>query len=264
MRHSAVREARANKRAARSSQAERSAQVPRYRQIKDYISRKIQDGSWKPGDRVLSEQELVEQFGVSRMTANRALRELSEQGRVVRLAGMGTFVAPEKTQSTLLHIANLGTEIQARGHDYRCDVIVLERIPASLEVANALQMQMGESVWHVVCVHRENDTPVQLEDRYVNPRAAPRFGEQEFAVVQPSDYLVRNVPFDEVEHVVDAILPTPEQASRLEMPVTQPCLMLTRRTWTAGLPVTFVRCLHPGSRYRLGSRFRPAGNVQLG
>ncbi|HEY5366660.1 MAG TPA: histidine utilization repressor [Casimicrobiaceae bacterium] len=241
--------------------AEIAAPAPLYRQIKDFITGKIQDGSWKPGDRVSSEQELVTQFGVSRMTANRALRELSERGRVVRMAGMGTFVAVEKTQSTLLHIANLGTEIEARGHDYRCDLILLERLPASPEVANALEMQTGESVWHVVCVHRENGTPVQLEDRYVNPRAAPEFGQQDFATVRPSDYLVRKVPFDEVEHVVDAILPTPEQAAHLEMQVTQPCLMLTRRTWIHNLPVTFVRCVHPGSRYRLGSRFRPGGNA---
>jgi GntR family histidine utilization transcriptional repressor len=236
--------------------------VPRYQQIKDFITRKIQDGSWKPGDRVSSEQELVAQFGVSRMTANRALRELSARGRVVRRAGMGTFVAAEKTQSTLLQIANLGTEVEARGHDYRCDLILLERVAATPEVANALEMQTGESVFHVVCVHRENGTPVQLEDRYVNPLAAPEFGQQDFARVQPSDYLVRKVPFDEVEHVVDAILPTPEQAARLEMEVAQPCLMLTRRTWTNRLPVTFVRCLHPGTRYRLGSRFHPGGNAQ--
>lgn len=245
---------------ARIALAEDAAPAPLYQQIKDFVTGKIQDGSWKPGDRVSSEQELVAQFGVSRMTANRALRELSEHGRVVRMAGMGTFVAVEKTQSTLLRIANLGTEIEARGHEYRCDLIVLERLPASPEVANALAMRTGESVWHVVCVHRENAVPVQLEDRHVNPRAAPEFGEQDFTRMPPSDYLLRNVPFDEVEHVVDAILPTPEQAERLEMPATQPCLMLTRRTWTHAMPVTFVRCLHPGSRYRLGSRFRPGDN----
>jgi GntR family histidine utilization transcriptional repressor len=249
---------------ARAKGVETAPPLPRYQQIKDFITRKIQDGSWKPGDRVSSEQELVAQFRVSRMTANRALHELSEQGRVVRMAGMGTFVATEKTQSTLLQIANLATEIEARGHEYRCDLLVLERVPANLEVANALERQTGESVWHVVCLHRENGTPVQLEDRYVNPPAAPAFGQQDFTKVQPSDYLVRNVPFDKVEHVVDAMLPTTEQAARLEMPATEPCLMLTRRTWTNRLPVTIVRCLHPGSRYRLGSKFRPDGNAQLG
>ncbi|RUP32967.1 MAG: GntR family transcriptional regulator, partial [Curvibacter sp.] len=98
-----------------------------YQQVKDHISRKIQDGSWPAGHRLPSEHELVAQFGISRMTVNRALRELTEQGRVVRVAGVGSFVAEEKPQSTLLQIANLASEIRQRGHDYRCEVLVVER-----------------------------------------------------------------------------------------------------------------------------------------
>ena len=64
-----------------------------YEQVKDFIARKIQEGAWRAGDRLPSESELVSQFGISRMTVNRALRELSEQGRIVRVAGVGIFVA---------------------------------------------------------------------------------------------------------------------------------------------------------------------------
>jgi GntR family histidine utilization transcriptional repressor len=231
-----------------------------YQQIKDYISKKIQDGSWKAGDRLPSEHELVAQFGMSRMTVNRALRELTEQGRIVRVSGVGSFVAEQKPQSTLLQIANLASEIRARGHDYRCDMIAVERIAASLEVAAALNLHTGESVFHSVCVHMEDGVPIQLEDRFVNPHVVPDFGQQDFSQQQPSDYLVRNVPFDQIEHVVDAVLPTVEQAEQLQMPPNQPCLLLTRRTWTNDVPVTLVRCLHPASRYRLGSRYRADGN----
>lgn len=231
-----------------------------YEQVKDFIARKIQEGVWRAGDRLPSESELVAQFGISRMTVNRALRELVEQGRIVRVAGVGSFVADEKPQSTLLQIANLASEIRERGHDYRCDVLAVERTAATLDVAAALDLRTGASVFHALCVHRENGVPVQLEDRYVSPRQAPQFIEQDFTVLQPSEYLVRNVPFDQVEHVVDAVMPTPEQAALLEMPTTEPCLLLTRRTWSRGVPITVVRCLHPASRYRLGSRFRADGN----
>ena len=231
-----------------------------YQQVKDHIARKIQDGSWKAGDRLPSENDLVTQFGMSRMTVNRALRELAEQGRIVRVAGVGSFVAADKPQSTLLQIANLANEIRQRGHDYRCKVLTVERVSATVEVAAALDMRTGESVFHAVCVHLEDGLPVQLEDRYVNPRVVPQFAQQDFTLLQPSEFLVRNVPFDQVEHVVDAVLPTPEQAQLLEMDPAQPCLLLTRRTWSRGVPVTMVRCLHPSSRYRLGSRFRADGN----
>ena len=67
-----------------------------YEQVKDFIARKIQEGVWRAGDRLPSESELVTQFGISRMTVNRALRELAAQGRIVRVAGVGSFVAEVK------------------------------------------------------------------------------------------------------------------------------------------------------------------------
>ena len=231
-----------------------------YEQVKLHITQKIQDGTWPSGHRLPSEHDLVAQFGIARMTVNRALRDLVEQGRIVRVAGVGSFVAESKPQSTLLQIASIASEIRARGHDHRCELLVAERVAAPSDVAVWLDLRLGESVFHTVCLHLENDTPVQLEDRYVNPHVVPEFLEQDFASLAPSDYLVRHVPFDQIEHVVDAVLPSAEQAERLAMPATEPCLLLTRRTWTRGTPVTMVRCLHPASRYRLGSRFRADGN----
>ncbi len=235
-----------------------------YAQVKDHISRKIQDGTWPPGHRLPSEHELVAQFGMARMTVNRALRELVEQGRITRVAGVGSFVAENKPQSTLLQIANIASEIRQRGHDYRCDMIEVERIAASPDVAAWLDLHPGASVFHSVCLHLENGTPVQLEERYVNPQVVPDYLEQDFSTMPPSEYLVRNVPFDQIEHVVDAVLPNQEQADRLAMALTDPCLLLTRRTWTRNTPVTWVRCLHPASRYSLGSRFRADGNPTFG
>lgn len=235
-----------------------------YAQVMDHISRKIQDGTWPPGHRLPSEHELVAQFGMARMTVNRALRELVEQGRIVRVAGVGSFVAENKPQSTLLQIANIASEIRQRGHDYRCEMIAVERLAASPDVAAWLDKRPGDSVFHSVCLHLENGTPVQLEERFVNPQVVPDYLEQDFSATPPSEYLVRNVPFDQIEHVVDAVLPNAEQAERLAMTLTDPCLLLTRRTWSRNVPVTWVRCLHPGSRYSLGSRFKADGNPSFG
>jgi GntR family histidine utilization transcriptional repressor len=235
-----------------------------YEQVKEHIVRKIQDGSWPAGHRLPSEHELVVQFGISRMTANRALRELVTQGRVVRVAGVGSFVAENKPQSTLLQIANIASEIRARGHDYGYQLIAAERIASPADVSAWLDLRSGESVFHSVCLHLENGVPVQLEDRYVNPRVVPDYLDLDLSNLQPSEYLVRNVPFDQIEHLVDAVLPTAEQAVRLAMPAAEPCLLLTRRTWTHTVPVTLVRCLHPASRYRLGSRFSADGNPRSG
>jgi GntR family histidine utilization transcriptional repressor len=235
-----------------------------YQQVKHHVLQNIHTGEWRPGDRIPSENEFVAELGVSRMTVHRALREMAEHGILARYAGVGTFVAEERPQSGLLRAMNFANEIRARGHDYACDVIRVARESANLEVATALGLEIGHSVFHTLCVHRENGVPIQLEDRYVNPRAAPDFITQDFHHIQPSEYLVKVVPLEEVEHVVEAVPATPEEAELLEIRAAQPCLVLTRRTWSNQMVVTFVKCIHPGSRYRLGSRFQVSGQQWFG
>ncbi|RZL87417.1 MAG: GntR family transcriptional regulator, partial [Variovorax sp.] len=135
--------------------AARKPELALYAQVKEHIARRIQDGSWPAGHRLPSEHELVAQFGVARMTVNRALRELVEQGRIRRVAGVGSFVAEDKPQSTLLQIANIASEIRARGHDYGFQLVASERIAASTDVAAWLDLRAGESVFHTVCLHLE-------------------------------------------------------------------------------------------------------------
>ena len=229
-----------------------------YERVKAFVRAKTRDGDWKPGDKIPSENELVKVLGVSRMTVNRALRELSEQGELLRRAGVGTFVAEVRPQSTLLRIARIGDEIRARGHRYDWSVTRKKSGPATAELASAFDIPAGSTLFHLVCVHRENGEPVELEDRYVNPFCAPRFLEQSFKTVTPSEYLLDVIPADEIEHIVDAILPSASDARLLKLGKNEPCLLLTRRTWSANTTVTFARLLHPASRYRLGCRFKPS------
>ena len=227
-----------------------------YKQLKDHVLQKIADGNWSVGFKLPSENDFVVQFGMSRMTVSRALRELSTQGVINRVAGVGSFVAEEKHDLTLLQIANLANEVRQRGHTYLCKVVVTEKVPATVELSALLDVPSGASLFHVVCVHFEEGVPVQLEDRFVNPLVVPKFFDEDFTAVQPSQVLLQNAPLDQLEHVVDAVVPSHDQAALLKIETRQPCLMLTRRTWSGGVPVTIVRFLHPANRYRLSSRIR--------
>ena len=87
--------------------------------MKDHILENIRSGDWAPGARVPSENELVEHFSISRMTANRALRELTADGFLSRVPGVGTFVREQPPRSSLLELRNIAEEIAARGHVHR-------------------------------------------------------------------------------------------------------------------------------------------------
>src|SRR4029078_10938541 len=90
--------------------------APLYAKVKEHILEHIRSGAWTPGTRVPSENELVEHFSISRMTANRALRELSADGFLSRVPGVGTFVKEPPARSSLLELRNIAEEIAQRGH----------------------------------------------------------------------------------------------------------------------------------------------------
>ena len=226
-----------------------------YRRAKDFVQDKLRSGEWKPGDLIPSENRLVQELSMSRMTVNRALRELTEEGHLVRVSGVGTFVAESKPQSNLLRITAIADEIVARGHRYSCQVLHMGREAASMAVAAALALPTGTSVFHLLCVHCEEGVPVQLEDRYVNPELVPEFLQQDFGEhLQPAKYLLNVIRPDEMEHIVEASHPSSDESRHMQIDANEPCLVLMRRTWCASKIVTWVRLIHPSSRYRLGSR----------
>src|ERR1700758_2441988 len=95
----------------------------RYLQVKDFILERIAGGTLRAGERVPSENELTRALTVSRMTANRALRELAADGVLVRVAGVGTFVAEQRVHAHPLEVRNIADEIRARGHEYLAKVV---------------------------------------------------------------------------------------------------------------------------------------------
>jgi GntR family transcriptional regulator, histidine utilization repressor len=78
-----------------------------YEQVKAFIKTRITSGAWKPGDAVPSETALMAQFSISRMTVNRALRELATEGMVTRIQGSGTRVAELHRISSRLTIRDI-------------------------------------------------------------------------------------------------------------------------------------------------------------
>jgi len=230
---------------------------PRYQQLKEQIIAQISSGKLRPRDRVPSENELVGSAGVSRMTANRALRELTQEGYVERIAGVGTFVADRKAASHVLEVRNIADEIAHRGHEHSATVLASAVERAGADVARALQIEEGVNVFHLLVVHRENGTPIQQEDRYVLRSFAPRCLEQDFTRITPSAYLSAIAPLQEAEQIVQAVMPDRTTRRNLQMQAGEPCLLVQRLTRAAGRAVSFARLHHPGARFELAGRYSP-------
>ena len=65
---------------------------------------------------------------------------------------------------------------------------------------------MAAEVFHSVLIHLDNGRPIQLEDRFVNPRWVPDYLDTDFSQHTPNEILVARCPITDLEHVVEAML----------------------------------------------------------
>ncbi len=235
-----------------------SSPQPLYRQIKQRIIVGIAGGDYPTASRLPSENDLVRELGVSRMTVHRALRELTQEGVLIRVPGVGTFVGEPKQRSSFLEVRDIREEIRGRGNMHRADVLTLEARPAPKSITTAFGEASGMDVFYSVILHFEDDLPLQLERRFVRPSFAPEYLGQDFTRVTSYEYLQSCGPITEVEHIVEAEAPSKSTIGLLGLKAAEPVLTLHRRTWMGEEVVTVNELLHPGRRYSLASRYRYA------
>jgi GntR family transcriptional regulator, histidine utilization repressor len=233
------------------------AATARYLQVKHFILEQIAGGALRSGERVPSENELTRTLTVSRMTANRALRELAADGVLVRVAGVGTFVAEQRVHAHPLEVRNIADEIRSRGHDYRVRVVTLERLSATHELAERCGVKPGTALDHSLLTHFADGTPLQVEERYVNPQVAPGYLANDFARVTPHEFLIRIAPLQRAEHTVRAVVPERRIRRLLRLDSGEACLLILRRTFSNGRVASVADLYHPGSRYELAATCQP-------
>lgn len=229
----------------------------RYLQVKDFILERIAAGTLRAGERVPSENELTRTLTVSRMTANRALRELAADGVLVRVAGVGTFVAEQRVHAHPLEVRNIADEIRARGHEYRVKVLALDSLSASRELAERCGVKPGAQLDYSLLTHFEDAAPLQVEERYVNPQVAPGYLRNDFSRTTPHEFLIRVAPLQRAEHIVRALVPERRIRRLLRLEAGEACLLIMRRTFSHGRIASVADLYHPGSRYELAASCQP-------
>jgi GntR family histidine utilization transcriptional repressor len=225
--------------------------------VKQHLLSGLKDGLWPPGALMPSEAALVAEFGVSRMTVNRALRELQSEGLVQRSQGVGTYAAPLHRVSSQLTLHDLHEEIEARGHRHQAVVHLQRAETAPAALAAQLGVGAGAEVFHTLISHFDDGVALQSEDRYVNPACAPDYLEADFTLTTPTQWLFQHTALWRAQYSIEAGRATAREAKLLGIAVDAPCLVVVRRTFTRDEAITLARLVHPGARYALHGEFRP-------
>lgn len=233
-----------------------SQKVPIYEQVKAFICTKIKNGEWVAGDSVPSESALMHQFGISRMTVNRALRELMTEGVVRRVQGSGTFVAEIDQVSSKLEIRDIQEEIEERGHVHGTEVIFVGTIKANKALSQCFNLPSKSLLFHTIMVHLENGLPLQFEDRFVNPALAPDYLSVDFSKTTPTRHLLDVVPVTSAAYSIEAAMPSEIEARHLKIKTSQACLVMVRTTVSSNQVASLARLIYPASRYSFKGAFQ--------
>lgn len=236
--------------------------IPAYQRIKNAILANIHSGKWQAGKAISTEMALAEEFGVSRMTVNRALKELSEERVLERRQGSGTFVAQQQFNHTFVEVRNIAQDLKSANRDYQAQVVSKRAITATM-LDDELRRKFGIDssvndshsneapvLYEVKIIHFADGQPIQFEERWVDAVKVPKFIEQDFSVVNTSDYLIAKSPLERGSYTIRALAAPDEVADALQITAQSPTLVLRRQTYSAGQVLTFVKMWHAGDRYQ--------------
>lgn len=222
---------------------------PGWAEIAEEARRRIFRRDWAPGEVIPGEVELAREFGVSRVTVNRALRALADEGVLDRRRRAGTRVAERPVRRATFSIRLIRDEVEGRGKSYRYEGLSWSVEPVSSEIGTRLALRGQGRVLRILARHWADEAAWAWEERFVNLGTVPEAEGVDWARESPNEWLLARVPYTDAEVSVGAEAARPEEAAALGCAEGAPLLSLERTTWAVGRSITFVRLLHaPGHR----------------
>lgn len=229
-----------------------------HERILNEVRENIVSGNWPPGHRIPFEIEMAAAYGVSRMTVNKALTQLTREGYLERRRKGGTVVVRPRGQSAVMQIGDIGEEVRATGASYGFRLVHSALRLSDAETQPLLRpLRNGRPVRELEYVHVSNGAPFCHERRLINLGAVPEAETADFSTQQAGAWLLRQIPWSTAEHVIRAVTPTAPVARHLALGAPAPCLEVTRRTAFEDRPVTFARFTYPGDAHQLVAVFSP-------
>jgi len=143
------------------------AATPRHERVSSWIRDQIESGSLLENDKLPSENQLGQRFGVSRITIRRALQTLENEGLISRRQGLGSFVADQRLHQGLDHLSDFVEDMHAAGLE--AESIVLEEGPekAGARVARALGLEEGTSVYRIDRLRKGNGETLAYDRTWI-------------------------------------------------------------------------------------------------
>jgi len=239
---------------------ERESPVPLYYQLKQLLAERITKGEWQPGDMLPTEEQLQDQYKLSRTTVRQALKELEIEGLISRHRGRGTLVSRPKISHSPDPRFNLTAYLNEQGMRPGWRVLSAGWVRVTAEVAERLAVESDLLLYQLRRLRLANDEPIGYHIAHVIPALGQAIDENRLDQGGSLDYLRATGQLDQSlsNRTIEAILATDEVARQLDVLKGSPILMIRRRVFNvSGMPVEDMRAMYRGDRFQYRVRQRP-------
>lgn len=227
--------------------------TPLYVQLVEQFRHMIESGELKPGDQFPTELELVEKYGVARITVRRAINELVQDGLLVRRQGKGTFVARPKIERELINVSSFSNRMLAQGLHPSSKVMGVERISATAKLARILGAPEGAPLVVIRRIRYANEEPTALETSYLVEERCPGIAHRDLS--QQSLYKILEEEYcltpDHSRRTLEVTSATSTEARLLQLHVGAPLFLIKATVYTADETVMeYAKLLFRADRFR--------------
>jgi GntR family transcriptional regulator len=229
---------------------DRTSPVPYYLQIEERLRDQIDAGELAPMTRVPSEIELATQFGVSRMTARKALDRLVNEGFLFRRQGKGTFVAEPRIAHLPSTQMSFSAAMRAEGREVSTTVLHAGMVPASAHVGRELRVSAGQPIVHVSRLRLVDGEPTAIHTTMLPSTFA---GVLEHDLTGSLTQVLADVgaQVSVARDSLEAIVASADDAAALGVAVGSPLMRLESVGYDAALePVRYTDSFYRGDRFR--------------
>jgi GntR family transcriptional regulator len=231
-------------------------QFPKYYVVKGHLSEML--AQLAPGEPLLPERVLAVKFSTSRTTIRQALRELTIEGRLLRMQGRGTFAAVPKMAQPL-QLTSYTEDMRRRGLVSRSQLLSVGYVAADEELGWRLDVRPRARILRIERLRIANDEPMAIETTHLVsarfPGLARRLGDSvSLYELLATEYGVTLV---EAEETIETVPARPKEAELLNTTVGYPMLLLSRHSRDgSGRPAEYVRSFYRGDRYKFVAHLR--------
>jgi len=225
-----------------------------YMQVKSDLIAGIMNGTYKPHERLPSQRELAEEYGLSHMTVRRAINELKREGFIDAQQGRGLFVAEPKQEAELGPLYGFTEDMALRGMKASSRVLEAQLISASTTLAHTLQVIVGTPLVHLQRLRLADDEPMAIQTAYLPHALCPGLLKHDLEQNSLFEILrgVYELHLADGETAAGADLASEQEAQLLKLTLPAALLVTEQITYLdTGQPIEYARSIYRGDRYRL-------------